>query len=76
MIAFEIQCNLFTVLPFRLKTGRSNYFFFLFSKAKCVRPKNQARLKGFARLNAPGRVRSASGAQFVQAWINTIWGQT
>ena len=50
MIAYGIHCNFFIVLPIRLKTCRSNGFFFY--KAKCARPKNGARLRGLARLSA------------------------
>ena len=52
MIMFGIHCNVFIVLPIRLKTCRTNGFLF-FNKAKRAHPKNWARLRGFARPCAP-----------------------
>ena len=59
MIVFGIHCNFFIVLPIRLKTCRSS-FFVLFYKAKCSRPKNRVRLRGFARPSSPDRHRACN----------------
>ena len=48
MIVFGIHCNFFIDLPIRLKTCRSDVLF-PFDKAKCKRPKNRVRLRGFPR---------------------------
>ena len=64
MIVLGIHCNFFTVLPIRLKTCRSNGFFFY--KAQFARPKNRARLKGLARPRAPDRHRARN---FFQACL-------
>ena len=50
MIVFGIHCSFFNVLPNRLKTCRSGFFFY---KAKCARPIVRARLRDFAHPSAP-----------------------
>ena len=61
MIVFGIDCNSFIVVPIRLKTCRSNAFFFFIRQN--VRARKIGRVSEF--LLAQVR-RSASGAQSVQ----------
>ena len=56
MIVFGIYCNFLIALLIRLKTYRSNVFFF-FLQGKSALPKNRTRFRGFARLIAPDRHR-------------------
>ena len=65
MIVFRIYCNFFIVLPIRLKTCRSDGFFRFLQGKICAPEKSGAALQRFW---VPERARSASDAQFVQAY--------
>ena len=58
MIVFGIYSKFFIFLSIRLKTCRSNVLFSFFYKAKCARPKNRTRLRGFARPSVLDRHRT------------------
>ena len=63
MIVFEIRSNFFIVLAIRLKTRRSNGFFFFTRQNMHAR-----KIGGFAHPNAPNRV----GRVIFQAWWRFI----
>ena len=56
MIIVGVYCNVFIVLPIRVKTCRCNVFSF-FTRLKCARPKNRARVRSFARPSVSDRHR-------------------
>ena len=72
MIAFEIHCNFYIVLPIWLKTCRSNSFFCFLHSKNCA-PKKSRRLRGFTIPNAPDRHRARNLSRLAIAFeLSTI----